>query len=216
MGTTQFADLGQEVEHKKVPPEDQPPLASSGCYDQSAVPPEDSRPLPEPQPQPLPQHESLREPQATKPSKTADSSGPQLSSRSNGMVIEPDLTKLSRDALQQVEDLVVCRPDIGSIMFHGLTDCRDLDIPPLVHLDIGEVLVYPMQGTKPPEGQGLNKRATVTMFQCWPPNGRGHLEDPRAHEKYRGKIQQMTEEKRATFIDYDCKTGVWKFQVEHF
>lgn len=115
-----------------------------------------------------------------------------------------------------MNDLLVSRADVGSIMFHGVTDCTGLDITILVHLDVGEVLVYPVQGSKPPEGQGLNNRATVTMYQCWPPNGRGHLEDPRAQEKYRGKIQQMTEEKRATFIDYDCNTGVWKFQVEHF
>jgi hypothetical protein len=140
---------------------------------------------------------------------------PQVSNGSS-LIIEPDLQKLSSEELRKVSDLAVCKTDVGSILFHGITDCTGLDIPSLVHLDVGEVLVYPVQGTKPPEGQGLNKRATVTMYQCWPPNGRGHLEDPRAQDKYRGKIQQMTEEKRATFIDYDCSTGVWKFQVEHF
>jgi hypothetical protein len=163
----------------------------------------------EPQPE-LPGQEAVSH------GKSAEATAAQSSSQRSSLIIEPDLSSLSIEELRKVQDLLVCRRDVGSIMFHGITDCADLDIPSLIHLDVGEVLVYPVQGTKPPEGQGLNKRATVTMYQCWPPNGRGHLEDPRAQDKYRGKIQQMTEEKRATFIDYDCNTGVWKFQVEHF
>lgn len=132
-----------------------------------------------------------------------------------GLVISPDLFKLSVKELQQVSDLTVSRAEIGKIVFHGVTDCTDLDVPNLVHLDIGEVLVYP-QGSKPPPGQGLNKAATVTLYQCWAPNGLKNLEDEASRERYRRKIQQMTEDKRARFIDYDCVSGVWKFQVEHF
>lgn len=141
---------------------------------------------------------------------------PSPSARSSTLVITPDVRRLAKNALKQVKDLTVSRPEIGSIVFHGITDCSDLDIPALVHLDVGEVLVYPVPGTKPVVGHGLNRRSTVTMYQCWPPNGRGYLEDERAQERYRWKIQQMTEEKKAKFIDYDCQTGVWKFQVEHF
>lgn len=132
------------------------------------------------------------------------------------LVVEPDLSRLSARELREVSELMVSRPEVGSIVFHGDTDCTYLDLARLVHLGIGEVLVYPEPGSKAPIGQGLNKRATVTMYQCWPPNGRGHLEDPKSQERYRYKIQQMTEEKRAKFINYDCSTGVWKFQVEHF
>lgn len=132
------------------------------------------------------------------------------------LVVSPNVMNLSDNEKQQVSDLTVSRPEVGCITFHGTTDCTELDIPSLVHLDVGEVLVYPVPGTKPAVGQGLNKRATVTMYQCWPPNGRGYLDDTKAQERYRCKIRQMTEEKRAKFIDYDCNTGVWKFEVEHF
>lgn len=144
--------------------------------------------------------------------------GEGLSSSENidGLIISPNLSQLEEEELAQVSELTVSRPDVGSITFHGVTDCVDLDIPRLVHLDVGEVLVYPEPGFKPPVGEGLNKCATVTMYQCWPPNGRGHLDDPKAQERYRWKIQLMTEEKRAKFIDYSCSTGIWKFQVEHF
>lgn len=132
-----------------------------------------------------------------------------------GLVVQPDITRLRGRELQQVADLTVSRSEVGSIVFHGTTDCTDLNLAALVHLDVGEVLVYP-NGVKPPVGQELNKRATVTMYQCWPPNGHGYLEDPGARERYRAKIKQMTEDKNATFVDYDCTTGVWKFEVEHF
>jgi len=129
-----------------------------------------------------------------------------------GLVIEPALSKLSLKDLQHVTELTVSRPDVGSITFHGETDCSAIDLAKLVHLDVGEVLVYP-NGFKPPVGQGLNKLSTVTMYQCWPTHSNM---DPGAQERYRRKIQQMTEEKRAKFVDYNCSTGVWKFQVEHF
>mmetsp|Transcript_43582 Transcript_43582/g.98032 ORF Transcript_43582/g.98032 Transcript_43582/m.98032 type:complete len:677 (-) Transcript_43582:159-2189(-) len=128
----------------------------------------------------------------------------------------PDLRKMSPAALQSVQDLQVTRLDVGSIHFHGWTDCRGLDFDSIITLEVGEVLVYPDPKTKPPPGEGLNKPATVTMFQCWPPNGSDCLKDRRAQEKYRRKIQQMTEKKNAYFLDYDCLSGIWKFQVEHF
>merc|ERR1719487_1375205 len=86
----------------------------------------------------------------------------------------------------------------------------------VIQLNVGEVLVYPEGGsTKPPPGEGLNRPATVTMFQCWPPAG-VNIQDPRAEERYRRKIQSMTERKSARFLDYDCSTGIWRFEVDHF
>jgi len=132
------------------------------------------------------------------------------------MIFDPDLETLSPNELTCVKDLTISRPDVGEITFHGETDVTNLDFERIVRLEIGEVLVYPDPNLKPAEGVGLNKAATVTMYQCWPPNGSKLLEDPASQDKYKKKIKQMTEEKQARFIDYDCSTGVWKFSVEHF
>merc|ERR1712096_165636 len=110
---------------------------------------------------------------------------------------EPDIRSMGPEELRRVSELTVSRPEIGSITFHGFTDCLGLDFEKLVRLEVGEVLVYPEPGSKPPVGQGLNKRATVTMLQCWPPNGGENLQDPKSQERYRRKIQQMTEKKNA-------------------
>lgn len=137
-----------------------------------------------------------------------------------GLTVTPNLSELRPEELGQVSELTVLKEEVGSITFHGTTDCAGLDIVQLVHLDLGEVLVYPEPGSKPAVGQGLNKHATVTMYQCWPPNHPdqldGLLQDPEAQDRYKRKIQKMTEEKRAKFVDYNCNTGIWRFQVEHF
>jgi len=132
------------------------------------------------------------------------------------MTFEPDLASLTPEELRCVRELTISRPSVGQITFHGETDCSDLDLERIVRMEIGEVLVYPDSSLKPPIGVGLNKAATLTMFQCWPPNGSKLLQDPKSQERYRRKIRQMTEEKHARFLDYDCNTGVWKFSVNHF
>lgn len=134
----------------------------------------------------------------------------------SGLVINPDLSKLDANDRRQIGEFSVSKADVGSIVFHGITDTTGMDIERLVSLQVGEVLVYPEPKSKPPAGQGLNKRATVTMYECWPPSGKGSLDAVKDQEKYRKKIQQMTEKKKARFIDYDCQTGMWKFEVNHF
>lgn len=132
------------------------------------------------------------------------------------MVFDPDIERMDAEQVRAVKDLTISRPSVGQITFHGETDCTDLDFERIVRLEVGEVLVYPDSSTKPPVGVGLNKAATVTMFQCWPPQGSKLLGDAKSQERYRKKIKQMTEEKHAQFIDYDCTTGVWQFSVDHF
>lgn len=134
----------------------------------------------------------------------------------SAIVFEPDIRNMSQEELRCVQNLSISRPDVGTICFHGPTDCTELDFERIVRLEIGEVLVYPDSSLKPAVGVGLNKAATVTMFQCWPPNGVRLLQDQRSQERYKKKIRQMTEEKHARFLDYDCSSGIWKFSVEHF
>mmetsp|Transcript_69763 Transcript_69763/g.130282 ORF Transcript_69763/g.130282 Transcript_69763/m.130282 type:complete len:870 (+) Transcript_69763:36-2645(+) len=135
------------------------------------------------------------------------------SDRAVDLVFTPDILEMKEEELRHVQDLTISREGVGSIQFHGVVDLVGLDLYSIVRLEVGEVRVYPDPADKPDVGMGLNRPATVTMYECWPPKV---LTDPADEEKYRMKIRQMTEEKQAKFVDYNCTTGVWKFTVEHF
>lgn len=133
-----------------------------------------------------------------------------------GLVVEPDLWQLSEDDLIHVENLTVSREGVGSVTFHGATDCRQLvrTLTDVVVLNPGEVVIYPNQKVKPPVGYDLNKPASITLYGCHPKTQ--SFRDNRAREKYKNRVRAMTEEKGAEFVDYDCDHGVWQFRVAHF
>ncbi|CAK9096852.1 unnamed protein product [Durusdinium trenchii] len=91
------------------------------------------------------------------------------SSTESRLIVEPDLSRLDQDELKTVHELTVTKPHIGSVVFHGITDCSNLDPHKDIVLKRGYVLVYPDAKNKPPPGEGLNKPATVTMYECFPP-----------------------------------------------
>lgn len=133
-----------------------------------------------------------------------------------GITVEPNIWIMSDSELSRVPGLRFGRQGVGSIKFDGETDLRD-DLPNLVDvvlLQPGEVVVYPNPGSKPPIGVGLNKAAEITLLGCMPKTQ--GFRDTKAKDRYRRRVKQMTEDKGAEFVDYDCETGTWKFRVSHF
>lgn len=131
----------------------------------------------------------------------------------------PDVYNMSVNELRRVRDFTIRKPNVGEVMFPGEIDLvkerRVLEeLTSIVRLDPGEVLVYPDADTKPREGEGLNRQALITLFQCRPPSG--SLTDAESKAKYRDRIARMTEVKGATFVDYDCDRGIWRFSINHF
>jgi len=124
---------------------------------------------------------------------------------------------LSDAELSCVQELRVGRERVGHVTFHGVTDCRGLlhRLPDLLVVQQGEIIVYPDQSSKPELGQGLNKPASVVLYGCMP-KSKTKFSDPSVREKYRKRVAQMTEEKGATFEDYNCDDGTWRFRVHHF
>lgn len=132
------------------------------------------------------------------------------------MIVEPDLWSLSEDELAHVEDLHVRLEGVGAVTFRGETDCRQLvhNLPNIVILQPGEVVVYPDPACKPPVGTDLNKPSDITLWGCMPKSQT--FKDQKARDKYTKRVKQMTEGKGAEFVDYDCDDGVWRFRVKHF
>lgn len=134
----------------------------------------------------------------------------------DGLKVEPDLWSLTEAELSCVHGLRFSRDGVGAVAFHGDTDCREFlhRIAETIILQPGEVVVYPNAGTKPPIGKGLNKAADITLCGCMPKTQ--GFKDRKAKEKYKRRVRQMTEDKGAEFIDYDCDCGLWQFRVKHF
>lgn len=135
-----------------------------------------------------------------------------------GLLVEPDLWALDQGELARVHELQVSRDGVGAVTFHGITDCRGLvgkrKLSDIVVLSPGEVIVYPNQSMKPPVGSGLNKPASIVLYGCLPKAQ--VFVDRKARERYKKRVRQMTEDKGAEFIGYDCDEGIWQFRVKHF
>jgi len=136
------------------------------------------------------------------------------------MEVAPDVSKMTPEQLRCVKDLTIRKKDVGEVKFHGEIDLSAEphlfdELPSIVRLEQGEVVLYPDAQAKPPEGEGLNRPATVTLFRCTPPSN-GTVPDEDAKARYRQRIAVMTETKGARFVDYDYDNGIWQFTVEHF
>jgi nuclear pore complex protein Nup98-Nup96 len=134
--------------------------------------------------------------------------------------IWPDIYSMSPTELRHVRNLTIRKADVGEVTFQCEIDLMReravlQDLPSIIRLDPGEVVLYPDPGTKPAEGEGLNRPATITLFQCMPPNN-GVFPDADSKARYRERIARMTEQKGARFVDYDCDHGIWQFRVDHF
>ena len=83
-----------------------------------------------------------------------------------------------------------------------------------------EVFVYPDDTMKPILGEGLNKKAQVTLDKVWPID-KTHQNPIKSPEKlrdmnYEEKLRKACIKMGARFVEYRPETGSWVFKVEHF
>ncbi|VDN95880.1 unnamed protein product [Rodentolepis nana] len=119
-----------------------------------------------------------------------------------------------------VQDFVIGRQSYGHILFPGLTDITGIDFDEVVHIRRREVVVYPDDSVKPPQGYGLNRKAEVTLDGVWPTDKstREFIKSPQriASMKFDERLEKYTQKMDATFIEYRPDTGSWVFEVKHF
>ncbi|KAL8559558.1 hypothetical protein ACOMHN_018721 [Nucella lapillus] len=119
-----------------------------------------------------------------------------------------------------VEELTIGRQNYGSVFFYGVINVAGLDLDSIVHFRRKEICVYPDDGTKPPMGEGLNRRAEVTLHFVWPldKTTRDVIKSPERLTKmnYQDKLEATSRMINAKFIDYRPETGSWVFEVPHF
>lgn len=119
-----------------------------------------------------------------------------------------------------VDGFTVAREGYGNVFFPGLVDVTGLNLDDIVHFHRKEVTIYPDDDDKPPVGEGLNRKAQVTLDCVWPNDKTTHepIKDPERLKLmgYQEKLERATAKIGAKFVDYRPETGSWVFEVKHF
>ncbi|NXX51457.1 NUP98 protein, partial [Tricholaema leucomelas] len=119
-----------------------------------------------------------------------------------------------------VTDFTIGRKGYGSIYFEGEVNLTNLNLDEIVHIRRKEVIVYPDDEKKPPVGEGLNRRAEVTLDGVWPTDksSRCLIQSPQrlGELNYEGRLEAVSRRQGARFKEYRPETGSWVFQVAHF
>ncbi|XP_009996804.1 PREDICTED: nuclear pore complex protein Nup98-Nup96 [Chaetura pelagica] len=132
-----------------------------------------------------------------------------------------ELARLTSDRSEcVVTDFTIGRKGYGSIYFEGEVNLTNLNLDDIVHIRRKEVIVYPDDERKPPIGEGLNRRAEVTLDGVWPTDktSRCLIKSPErlAEMNYEGRLEAVSRRQGARFKEYRPETGSWVFKVAHF
>lgn len=108
-----------------------------------------------------------------------------------------------------IANLILGRRGFGYVRFHHPVDLTKIqspsDLREIVSIDRGAISLYG-GSTVPPEGQGLNVPATVTLEKVFP------LEGVPAEEF----IEELERSADTEFVSWESETGCWTFNVRHF
>eukprot|EP01135_Chromosphaera_perkinsii_P008727 Nk52_evm60s1444 gene=Nk52_evmTU60s1444 len=131
-----------------------------------------------------------------------------------------ELKGLDEEGLSKVENFEIGRDGVGSVMFPGVTDVRQLNLDEIVFFEPKEISLYPIESEKPEVGKGLNKRAQVRLCKIFPTDKRTRetISDPDhlRKRKYDLKLKKMCSKMGSKHISFDFEEGTWVFEVEHF
>lgn len=119
-----------------------------------------------------------------------------------------------------VENFTVGRKGYGSVFFSGEVNLTNMNLDEIVHFRRKEIIVYPDDKDKPPVGEGLNRRAEVTLDGVWP-NDKTTCYQIKSPERltemnYEGRLEAASRKQGARFLEYRPETGSWVFEVAHF
>ncbi|KZC05431.1 Nuclear pore complex protein Nup98-Nup96 [Dufourea novaeangliae] len=119
-----------------------------------------------------------------------------------------------------VPNFTVGREGYGNVYFPDSFDIYGLNLDEIVHFRHKEVIIYPDDEKKPPVGQGLNRKAQVTLDRVWPHDKSLHkpITDPLrlAAMDYEEKLRRVSAKHDTRFLEYRPETGSWVFKVDHF
>lgn len=142
----------------------------------------------------------------------------------SGYYTIPPLDKLtdylSEDGKCVVPNFTIGRKGYGNVYFGEAIDVAGLNLDELVHFRHKEVIIYPDDENKPPVGEGLNRKAQITLDQVWPHDKTLHepIKDRERLDElnYESKLRAVCDKHDTRFVEYRPETGSWVFKVDHF
>lgn len=119
-----------------------------------------------------------------------------------------------------VPNFTIGRRGYGNVFFDEEIDVSGLNLDEICHFRNKEIILYQDDDNKPPVGEGLNRRAQVTLDQIWPHDKNTHepIKDVERLEAlgYEAKLRRICEKRGTRFLEYRPESGSCVFKVEHF
>ncbi|XP_017779543.1 PREDICTED: nuclear pore complex protein Nup98-Nup96 isoform X2 [Nicrophorus vespilloides] len=137
----------------------------------------------------------------------------------------PPLDKIAQyknsDGSCMIKGFTIGRIGYGNVFFPDIMDVSNLNIDKLVHFRYKEVSIYGENDDKPPIGEGLNRRAQVTLDRVYPKRETNKDEfetdpDTLIADNFGEVLRMASSRLSSSFVDYRPETGSWVFNVEHF
>lgn len=119
-----------------------------------------------------------------------------------------------------VPNFTIGRRGYGNVYFDEEIDVSGLNLDDICHFRNKEIILYQDDDNKPPVGEGLNRKAQVTLDQIWPHDKNTHepIKDPERLEQmgYEDKLRRICEKRGTRFLEYRPESGSCVFKVDHF
>lgn len=119
-----------------------------------------------------------------------------------------------------VPNFTIGRRGYGNVFFDEEIDVSGLNLDDICHFRNKEIILYQDDDNKPPVGEGLNRKAQVTLDQIWPHDKYTHepIKDVERLEAlgYEAKLRRICEKRGTRFLEYRPESGSCVFKVEHF
>lgn len=137
--------------------------------------------------------------------------------------ISPSIDTLSSYSLlklRKVPHLIVGHRSYGKIEFLEPVDLTEIPLTSLggiiITFEPKTCIIYANSSNRPKRGEGINVRARITCFNCYPvdKSTRKPIKDPN-HQLVKRHIDRLKRNPNSKFESYDANNGTYVFIVNH-
>jgi len=128
------------------------------------------------------------------------------------------MKSMSLEELSSIPSFIIGCKNKGAVEFESPTNVMNLNLDEIVKMNSRSIELYFDDMVKPPRGDGLNKPARLTIYDCWAidkKNG-GFKKDEQSCQIYEKILREKCQKMGVEFVSYQSIDGAWVFRVEGF